>query len=128
MSVYKAAIFAVLSSMLCVMLKKEKAEFSQLVQLSSAVVIVFSCLSVVLQIRSTFSGLALRGGIDVGMLALLFRAVCMCAVTEWAAAFCRDAGLTALSVTVEVASKVWLFSMCLPLVETVFQFAMGFFI
>lgn len=127
MSAYKAAAFAVVCALLAAVLKKEKAEFALLVQLAATAAMIGAVVtgaSSVVRMLTTYTA---RSGLDTDAMRLLLRTVCMSAAGEWAAAFCRDAGLSALAVTVDAAVKVLLLSACLPLLETALRFAAGFF-
>lgn len=127
MSAYKAAAFAVVSALLAATLKKEKAEYALLVQLAASAALVGAIVagaSSVVRMLTTYTS---RSGLDSDAMRLLLRALCMSAAGEWAAAFCRDAGLSALASTVDAAVKALLLSACLPLLETALRFAAGFF-
>ena len=128
MSAYMAAAFAVVCALLAAMIKKEKAEFALLVQLAATAALigaVVSGASSVVRLLTTYTA---RSGLDADAMRLLLRTVCMSAAGEWAAAFCRDAGLSALAVTVDAAVKVLLLSACMPLLEAALRFAAGFFV
>ena len=116
------------AAILAAMLKKEKAEFALLVQLAAAVTVLLSVASAASALFHTFIGFAERSGVGTGYIRLLLRCLCVAAAGEWTAAFCKDAGMSALAVTTETATAVLLLSMCVPLMETVFEFATGFFI
>lgn len=128
MSGYKIAAFAIVASILAAMLKKEKAEYALLVQLASAAAILLSVAASASTVFHTLIGFAERGALGAGYIRLLLRGMCLAAAGEWTAAFCKDAGMSALAVTTETATAVLLLSMCVPLMETVFEFATGFFI
>lgn len=128
MSAFKAAAFAAVSALLAGMLKKEKAEYALLVQAAAATAILLSALSAVTSVLQMLREIAGQGGLPTEYLSLMLRALCMAAAGEWAAAFCRDAGMSALALTAETATKIFLLSMCLPLMQTVLRFAAGFFI
>ena len=127
MSAYKAAAFAVVSALLAATVKKEKAEFALFVQLAAAAALVGAVVSGIASVVRVLTTYTARSGLDTDAMRLLLRAMCMSAAGEWAAAFCRDAGLSALAVTVDIAVKVLLLAACLPLVETALRFAAGFF-
>lgn len=127
MSAFKAAAFTVVSALLAAMLKKEKAEFALLVQLAATAALIGAVVSGASSVVRMLTTYTARSGLDTDAMRLLLRTVCMSAAGEWAAAFCRDAGLSALAVTVDTAVKVLLLSACLPLLETALRFAAGFF-
>ena len=128
MSAYQVTAFAVVAAILAAMLKKEKAEFALLVQLTTAAAVLLSVASAASTVFHTLIGFADRSGIGTGYIRLLLRSRCVAASGEWTAAFCKDAGMSALAVTVETATAVLLLSMCVPLMETVLDFATGFFL
>ncbi|MBR5618842.1 MAG: hypothetical protein IKW76_03835 [Clostridia bacterium] len=127
MSAYKAAAFAVLAALLAAILKKEKAEFALLVQLAAAAALIGAVISGASSVVRMLTTYTARSGLDTDAMRLLLRTMCMSAAGEWAAAFCRDAGLSALAVTVDAAVKMLLLAACLPLLETALRFAAGLF-
>ena len=128
MSAYKAAAFAAAAAMLAALLKKEKAEFALLVQLAAAAALIGAVLSGAVSVFRMLTDYTSRSGLDTGYMKLLFRTLCMSAAGEWAASFCRDAGFSALALTVDTAVKVLMLSACLPLLEAALRFAAGFFV
>ncbi|MBQ7547233.1 MAG: hypothetical protein IJT41_09745 [Clostridia bacterium] len=128
MSAYKAAAFAAAAAMLAAVLKKEKAEFALLVQLAAAAALVGAVLSGAVSVFRLLTDCTARSGLDTGFMKLLLRTLCMSAAGEWAAAFCRDAGLSALALAVDTAVKVLMLSACLPLLREALRFAAGFFV
>ncbi len=127
MSAYKAAAFAVVCSLLAATLKKERAEFALLVQIAATAALVGAVVSGASSVVRMLTTYTSRSGLDTDAMRLLLRTLCMSAAGEWAAAFCRDAGLSALAVTVDAAVRALLLAACLPLVETALRFAAGFF-
>ncbi len=127
MSAYKAAAFAVVCSLLAATLKKERAEFALLVQIAATAALVGAVVSGASSVVRMLTTYTSRSGLDTDAMRLLLRTLCMSAAGEWAAAFCRDAGLSALAVTVDAAVRALLLAACLPLVESALRFAAGFF-
>ena len=127
MTAYQIAAFAAVSALLAAVLKKERAEYALLVQIAAAAAMLLSILAAGAAVFRTLTAYTSQAGVDTAYFKLLLRALCMSAAGEWTAAFCRDAGLSALSLTVEAAVKVLILQMCLPLLRTVLDFAAGFF-
>ena len=127
MTGYQIAAFAAVSAVLASILKKERAEYVLLIQIAAAASMILSVLSAGVSIFRTLTSYTAQVGVNTAYFKLLLRALCMSAAGEWTAAFCRDAGLTALSLTVETAVRLLMIQMCLPLLQTVLDFAAGFF-
>ena len=128
MSAYKAAAFAAAAAILAAILKKERAEFALIVQLAAAAALFGAVMSGAVSVFRLLTDYTARSGLDTGYMKLLLRTLCMSVAGEWAAAFCRDAGFSALAVTVDAAVKVLMLSACLPLLEAALRFAAGFFV
>lgn len=128
MNAYKAAAFAAVAAMLAAMLKKEKAEFALLVQTAAAAALFGAALSGAVSVFHVLTDYTARSGLDTDYMKLLLRTLCMSAAGEWTAAFCRDAGFSALALAADAAVKVMILSACLPLLETALRFAAGFFV
>ena len=127
MTAYQIAAFAAVSALLAAVLKKERAEYALLIQIAAAAAMLLSIVSAGIAVFRTLTVYTSQVGIDTAYFKLLLRALCMSVAGEWTAAFCRDAGLSALSLAVEAAVKVLMVQMCLPLLHTVLDFAAGFF-
>lgn len=127
MTAYQIAAFAAVSALLAAALKKERAEYALLVQAAAATAMLLSIISACVAVFRVLTAYTEQTGVNTAYFSLLLRVLCMSAAGEWTAAFCRDAGLTALSLTVEAAVKVLMVQMCLPLLRTVLDFAAGFF-
>lgn len=64
-------------------------------------------------------------GINTEYLTLLLKALGVSVLTQLAADACRDSGETALSNKVELAGKVTILLLCLPLVKAMIQLSAG---
>lgn len=128
MSAFKAAAFAAAAALLAAMLKKEKAEFALLSQIAAAAALIGAALSGAASVFHLLHDYTARSGLDTGTMKLLLRTLCMSAAGEWAAAFCRDAGFSALAVAVDMAVKALILASCVPLLETALRYAAGYFV
>ena len=127
MTAYQIAAFAAVAALLAAIVKKERAEFALLIQIAAAAAMLLSVVSAGVSVFRCLTAFTSQVGVDTAYFKLLLRVLCMSAAAEWTAAFCRDAGLTALSLTVEAAVRLLILQMCLPLLQTVLNFAAGFF-
>ncbi len=126
MTALRLTAFAAGSALLGAVLKKERAEFALLLQIAAACALVLSVLSAASTLWQSLRSMAAQSGLDAGYGKLLLRIICTSALGEWAAAFCKDAGFSALAAVTQAAAHVLLLSMCVPLLQTALQFAAGF--
>ena len=126
MTALQLSAFAAGAALIGTVLKKERAEYALLLQLAAACALVLSAVSAAANLWQSLRVAALDSGLDEGYTRLLLRIVCTSALGEWAAAFCKDAGFSALAAVTQLASHVLLLSLCVPLLQTAMRFVAGF--
>ena len=106
---------------LSVVLRRYKEEYSFFLLLAAAVMVFGAALSIAspvfAQIRELFSAAA-----GAEYFALLLKALGVCYITRFAAAFCKDAGHTLLSEKIELCGRCAVLLLCLPLIRTIVEF------
>ena len=123
MIILKISAFTIVSVFLVTILKKERPEFSLVVQLCAIISVMAYSLAVTRDIISEISDMSMSFGINNRYLKLLFSVLCICTVTEITASFCRDSGMVSLSSAVELSGRLIALSMCMPMIRAVFDFA-----
>lgn len=113
----------VVAAVLAVLLRQTHPEYAMLVSLAAGVLILAAVLDyavpVVEQIRSMLAQAALPGAYGE----VLFKAMGICFLTQVACDACRDAGESAIGARVELAGKVAVLLISLPLFEQVLRIA-----
>ena len=115
---------AVLAAVFSVMLKKYIPEYSFLISLGAGVLILLLILSkntpAVTQIKNLLSATGLSS--EYG--SILFKSLGVCFLTQFAADSCRDSGEGSMASKVELAGKVMIVLISLPLFEKIAETAM----
>ena len=116
---------AIISVIFCVMLKKYHAEYAIVISLIAGVlilVVVFSQLSpAISQIQGLLNATKLSSEYGI----ILFKSLGICFLTQFASDSCRDAGESALSSKIELAGKIAILGLSLPLFEKITQTAVS---
>lgn len=94
-------------------------------QLAASVFILLLIASAMGDLISAVKDLINGSGINTEYLTLLLKALGVSVLTQLAADACRDSGETALSNKVELAGKVTILLLCLPLVKAMIQLSAG---
>lgn len=115
------------AALICKLLEKHSKE--QAVMLSVAVcaaVIIFSavCISPVI---STVNSLFIECGMSVQYARIIFKALGICYITQFACDICKDCGENAVASVAEVAGKLALLLIALPLFENLTELVNSFF-
>ncbi len=108
-----------------VMLKKYVPEYSVIITIATGAVILIAMLSqflpVVYQIKNLLGSSAIPG--EYGL--ILFKALGVCFVAQFASDSCKDAGEISLSSKVELAGRLAIVIIALPLFEKVTHTALN---
>ncbi len=125
MEIVKIVAIAIVCALLCTVLKQYKPEYAIVVQLAASVFILLLVVSAMGDLINAVRELVNGSGIDTEYLTLLLKALGVAVLTQLAADACRDSGETALSNKVELAGKVTILMLCLPLVKAMIQLSAG---
>ena len=116
---------ALIAVVLVTVLRQYNPEFAIPVEIGAAVLIVVLLISPVTEILESLRSMLRLSGIDSGYFALLIKAIGIIVVVQLAADTCRDSGNSALAHKVELAGRVAVILITLPMVTSVAEFAIG---
>ncbi len=114
-------IVAMLAAMLSVMIKKYNPEYSILISIIAGVFILSSILSEVAPSIQKIKDLIATSGVSYEHAKILFKALGICFLAQFASDSCNDAGETALAAKIEMAGKILIIGLALPLFEQVIK-------
>ena len=110
---------AILAAILAVMLKKYNPEYSILISLGAGALLLWMILSkispAISQIRELISAAGISGEYGV----ILLKTLGVCFLTQLSADSCLDAGEGALAAKVELAGKLFIVILALPLFQQI---------
>ena len=116
---------ALIAAILAVTLKRYNQEYAVIISIIAGVVILVEILlnltPAVREITTLLSGVGLSQ--EYGL--ILFQTLGICFLAQFAADSCRDAGESALASKVELAGKISILVLSLPLFEDIAQTALG---
>ena len=110
---------AVVAAVLAVMLRRYHAEYEMLLSLAAGVFLMLSLLNVLPQALGQVSDLLRAAALPGEYAVILFKALGICWLAQFAADSCRDAGESALASKVELAGKTAVLLTTLPLCSAV---------
>lgn len=116
---------AVIAAFLAVMLRRYAPEQGLAVGLAAGAMLMMAALSEALPLLRELKSLLERGGLSGEYVTILFRALGVCLLTQLAADACRDAGEQGLSAKAELAGKLALLVLALPLFRKMGEIALA---
>lgn len=124
MNIVLICVVALTASLICVLLRKYNPEYSMVIALAAGVLIFMSVISSISPIIEEVKNLISLSKLPWEYAAVLFKALGICFLTQFAADACQDAGESALSSKIELAGKVMIVLIALPLFEKITQIAL----
>ncbi|MDR2932908.1 MAG: stage III sporulation protein AD [Oscillospiraceae bacterium] len=114
-----------IAAILCVMLRQVRPEFALILSLAAGVFILFALFSDTVDIIDRIRALIDSAGVPSAYAAVLVKALGICFVTQIACDTCKDAGESAISAKIEMAGKIAVLVVSLPLFEQVLNVVYG---
>ncbi len=121
MEILRLSAIAVTTALLSVFLKQNKSPFALLVSMAGGAVLLLYSLPYLRDFFGYGTAFADAAGLDRASLSALLRVVCITLITECAAAMCRDAGESALSKKLEIAGKLMILGLSMPVISSLFE-------
>lgn len=103
------------------MLKRDKPEWHLVVLVATGVVVLTIVLSSMATVINAFGSLLSAGGVDSSLFAGVLKIVGIGYLTEYAASVCTDAGAVSVAGKIQLAGKIAVFLMGLPVITSLVQ-------
>ena len=113
------AAVAVITAFLATTLRRTHPEYAMAVGLVAGVLLVSSAMGYLSPLLEDVRLLLDQSGVASREIGILFKSLGICLLTQLAADACRDAGESGLAAKTELAGKLVLLAMALPLFQTI---------
>lgn len=111
------AALCLMGTVLCKLLGDYNKSYALALTLAICVVVTLLVLSYIQPVISAVESLFDRAGVNSAYPKILFKALGICYVTQFATDICKDSGENAIATQLELAGKVALLLLALPLFE-----------
>ena len=113
------------TALLAVMLRSQRPEIAMVLGLLAGVLVLIVLLEQMVPLLRTIRQLTERGGMETDSLLVVLKAAGICLLTQLTADTCRDAGESALATKAELAGRVFLLLLAVPLFERILTLVLG---
>ncbi len=110
---------ALIAMILCVLLKGYRPEYSVFLSLTAGILILLMTLDALVPVMETLIELIEISGQGREAFTILLKALGVCFITQLASDACKDAGEGAIASKVELAGKVVILLLAMPLFEQI---------
>ena len=117
MDIFKIILLGITVTILSVILKQYKPEFAVQISIAAGVIIFFAISDLLKDTYLFLENLTQSIGIDILYINILFKIIGISYLCEFASAICNDAGESAMAIKINIAGKVTLLYLSLPILE-----------
>lgn len=117
----KIIVLGIILSVLTVLLKNIKPEYSLICVIVGSIILVMYILSGVQSIFEYFKTIVDRTGVDNVMFSTLLKIIGVGYLIEFSAGICNDSGNSSIADKIVLAGKILIFSMSLPIITNLFN-------
>lgn len=125
MNIVGIAGIAVVAAVFAAMIRRHHPEYAIVLSIAAGIVILLEVFAGAAPAIRQINSLLSSAGISSGYLAILLKALGICFLAQFAADSCRDAGESALASKVELAGKIAVVVLSLPLFESIAKTTAG---
>lgn len=116
----------IIASVMCKLFSDNGKEYALYIKLAAAATVMSMIIIFVSPIAETIRNIYSRAGTDEEYLTVLFKALGICYITQFACDICKDSGENALASQAELAGKISLMIIALPLFESLAEIVARF--
>ena len=125
MNIVGIAGIALVSAVIAVMLRRYNQEYAVVVTITAGVIILVQILANIMPAIRQINSLLSSAGLPNEYAVILFKTLGLCFLAQFSADSCRDAGENALASKVELAGKLAIVILALPLFEKITSTALA---
>lgn len=125
MDILKIALAGIVSVLLYVLIKQLKPEYAPLTAIGAACIILVAITDTLLDATGSLEEMLVLSGLEKQNVSLLIKALGICIVTQFASDICRENSASSIATAVELAGRLGMLMLALPMIETVARIAIG---
>ncbi len=116
MKIISIAVICIIASVMCKLFEvQNNKEYGLFIRILSAVGILASVIIYVSPIAETVNNIFIKTGANEEYVSILFKALGICYITQFAHDVCKDSNENAMATQIEVAGKISLVLIALPM-------------
>ncbi len=123
MDVISVIVIGMVGAMFSLILKQYKPEFAIVVSVVTAIIIFINILGWVIPVITEIKKLMDKAAISYQYISILFKSLGICYITQFACDICKEAGQTAVAGKLELAGRISICVLALPLFKEVLVLA-----
>lgn len=123
--IFKIVAFAIISVVLILLLKEQKPEIALLLTIVSSIILLIFGLNKVSSVFELLNDLASKSGINSEFLKIILKVTIIAYIVEFGKNICMDAGQSSIATKLEMAGKVIIVVLSLPIISSLVNVLTG---
>lgn len=115
------SIIGIVASVLSLILKKDKPEFSLLIAISAGAIILFLIMPAARTAAEAIMTISEIAGIGGEYITVIIKSCVIAMITSVCASTCRDSGNSSLALKLEIAGRIAIIILAVPVINTLFN-------
>lgn len=125
MDIFKVVAFAIVATILIVILKEQRKEIALMLTIIAAMGIILLAINEISGIVNLLNNLAEKSGINKDYLLIIIKVTGIAYIVEFGKNICQDAGQSAIATKLEMAGKVIIVSLSIPIISSLLTVLSG---
>lgn len=127
MDITKIIGVAFIAVFIILLLKQYKSEYAIYISIVAGIMILFFSISKLEIIIDLLKNLSNKIDINIGFFSILLKITGIAYLSEFASNICKDAGETAIASKVELAGRILIIALSIPIISTLLETMLGLF-
>lgn len=125
MDIFRVVAFAIIATILIVLLKEQRKEMALMLTIIAALGIILFAIDEISEIINLLNTLAEKSGINKDYLLIIIKVTGIAYIVEFGKNICQDAGQSAIATKLEMAGKVVIVSLSIPIISALLSVLSG---
>ena len=121
MDIFQILALGIVAVAMIITVKQQRPEFALVIAILAGIVILISVISKLKTVVDVISNFTEAGGIKGENIVLVVKIVGIAYVTEFACGICKDAGESSVAAKMELAGKISMLTLAIPIVVSLFK-------
>ncbi|MYL33515.1 stage III sporulation protein AD [Pontibacillus yanchengensis] len=126
MGIFQIVAFAIVASLLTIILKEQKGSVAFFIILFTGIVIFLILIQQIAQVFSLLEYIAQKANVNGMYVETILKIIGIAYIAEFGAQITRDAGLGSVASKIELAGKVFILVLAVPILTAVIETILGF--
>ncbi len=125
MDIFKLLGFAVIATVLIVVIKEQRKEIALILSVFTAIAIIAYAMTQMSGVITMLESLIEKSGISKDFMLIIFKVIGIAYLVEFGKNICMDAGQSAIATKLEMAGKVMIVVLSVPLINALLSVIAG---